>query len=75
MNMVFSTLFVKIHKDWYGKINVRNKCKRNVSFLPLIDNSITIGLSFLLLSISATESSNTINVLRFLPGLHSSIFP
>ena len=33
------------------------------SFLPLINNSVTIGLSFLLLSISAIISSKIINVL------------
>ena len=35
-----------------------------LSFLPLINNSVTIGLSFLLLSTSAIISSNTINILR-----------
>ena len=32
------------------------------SFLPLISNLVSIGLSFLLLSISAIISSNTISV-------------
>ena len=35
------------------------------SFLPLTNNSVTIGLRFLLLSISAIISSRTINDLRF----------
>ena len=40
-------------------------------FLPLIKNSVTTGFSFLLLIISATISSKTINILRFLPILYS----
>ena len=43
-----------------------------VSFLPLIDNSVTAGLSFLLLSISAIISSKTINI--YISYLDSSIF-
>ena len=35
----------------------------------LINNSVAIGLSSLLLSISAIISSKTINILRFLFGL------
>ena len=35
------------------------------SFLPLINNSVNIGLSLLLLNISAIILSNTINVLGF----------
>ena len=44
------------------------------SFPPLINNSVTIGLCFLLLSISAIISSNTTNIFRLLFGLHSAIF-
>ena len=44
------------------------------NFLPLISNSVTTGFSFLLLIISAIMSSKTINILRFLTRLHSSIF-
>ena len=44
------------------------------SFPPLINNSVAIGLSFLLLSISAIISSNTTNIFRLLFGLHSAIF-
>ena len=40
-----------------------------LSFLSLINNSVTIGFNFLLLIISAITSSKTINTLRFLPGL------
>ena len=43
-------------------------------FLPLINNSVTIGLSFLLLSISAIISSNAINSSRSLSELYYSIF-
>ena len=39
-----------------------------LSFLPLINNSVTTGLSLLLLIISAIMSSNTIIILRFFPG-------
>ena len=35
------------------------------NFPPLINNSVTTGLSFLLLIISAITSSKTINFLRF----------
>ena len=40
-----------------------------LSFLPLVKNPVTTGLRFLLLMISAIVSSNTIDVLRFFPGL------
>ena len=40
----------------------------------MINNSVTIGLSFLLLSISAIISSKTINILHFLFGLYYSMF-
>ena len=43
------------------------------SFQPLINNSVTIGLIFSLLSISVIISSNTINILHFLPELYSLI--
>ena len=44
------------------------------SFLPLINNSVIFGLSFLLLSMSAIISSKTINILRLLFGFYSSMF-
>ena len=40
----------------------------------LINNSVTVGLSLLLLSLSAIISSKTINILRFLFELYSSMF-
>ena len=40
-----------------------------LSFLPLINNSVTTGFNFLLLIISEIISSKTINTLRFFPGL------
>ena len=46
----------------------------NQYFLPLKNNWVTTGLSFLLLSISAIISSKMIHTLRFLFGLYSSIF-
>ena len=44
------------------------------SYLPLKNISINVGLQFLLLSMSAIISSNTINIFCFLFGLCSSIF-
>ena len=43
-----------------------------LSFLPLINNSVTTGLSFLLLIISAIISLKTINTLRFIVGVSES---
>ena len=50
------------------------KTRMIFDFLPLINNSVTIGLSFLLLSISDIISSKTINIFRFSFGFYSSIF-
>ena len=44
------------------------------NFLPLINNSVIIEFSFLLLIISVIISSKTINILRSLSVLYSSIF-
>ena len=44
------------------------------SFLPLINRSVSIWLSSLLLIISAIISSKAINTLHFLSGFHSSMF-
>ena len=44
------------------------------NFVPLRNNSVTTGFSFLLLIISSITSSKTINILRFLPILYSSVF-
>ena len=44
------------------------------NFISLTNSSVTIGLSFLKLSISAIISSTTINIYRFLFGPYSSIF-
>ena len=44
------------------------------NFLLLINNSVTTGLRFLLLIISAIISSKTVNTLRFFPRLYSSFF-
>ena len=41
------------------------------NFLPLTNNSVTTGFSFLLLIISAITSSKTINILRFLSIFYS----
>ena len=45
------------------------KTRETLNYVPLINNSITIGLSFLLLSISAIISSKMI-ILCFLFGLY-----
>ena len=50
------------------------KIREMFSFLPVIDNSVSNGLRFLLLLVSAMISSKTINTLHFLLGLHSLIF-
>ena len=50
------------------------KTKEITNFLCLINNSVTVGLSFLLLSISALILSNAINIFRFLLRFYSSIF-
>ena len=44
------------------------------NLLPLRNNSVIIGLSFLLLIISAIVSSNIIHILRFFSRLCFSIF-
>ena len=49
------------------------KTREIFNFLPLINNSDTIGLNYFLLSISAITSSKTINYLHFLFELYSSI--
>ena len=50
------------------------KTSEILSFLPLKNNPVTIGLKFLLDSISAIISSNTINTLLFFVGSESSKF-
>ena len=50
------------------------KTREMLNFFPLINNLVTTGLSVLLLSISAIILSNTVNILRFLFRLYSSIF-
>ena len=47
------------------------KTREMFSFPPLINNSVTIDLSFSLLSIPSMVSSETINILGFLFGLYS----
>ena len=49
------------------------KASEMYNFLLLINSSVTIGFSFLLLLISTITSSKTINTLHFFPRLHSSI--
>ena len=49
-------------------------CVIKTTFYLMINNSVTIRLSFLLSSISAIILSKTMNILRFLFGLYSSIF-
>ena len=47
------------------------KAREMFSFLPLINNLVTTGLSFLLLRLLAIVSSKTIHILRFLFGYYS----
>ena len=56
------------------KYDCVTKTRKMLTFLPLMNSSVTIGLSFLLLIISAIISSKIIDTLRFFPGLYSSIF-
>ena len=44
------------------------------SRLPLINNSATVRLNFVLLKISVMIQSKAIDILRFLFGLYSSMF-
>ena len=64
------------HSFWCSK--KKKKCviksREMFSFLPLINNSVTIGLIFLLLTISTFISSKMINILRFLFEFHSLMF-
>ena len=55
-------------------INCDIKTSKMLIFLPLKNNSVTIGLHFLLASISAIISSNTINTFLFCIGKQSSKF-
>ena len=67
--VVFSlTSFGTLKYDWVIKT------REIFNFLPLINNSVTIKFSFLFLIISAIISSKTINILRSLSTLYSSIF-
>ena len=50
------------------------KIRKMFNFLSLINNSVTIGLSFSLLIVSTIVSSKAVNILRFLFRLDFSIF-
>ena len=65
MGRIYSNIF------WHSKKKCVVKTREMFSFLSLRNNSFTIRLSFLWLSISAIILSNTINVLIFLFGLFS----
>ena len=58
----------------YLKYDCVIKASELFSFLPLINSSVTIGLSFLLTIISAIMSSKAINTLCSFLGLYSLIF-
>ena len=47
------------------------KTKQMFTFLPLINNSVTIGLSCLLVNMPAIISSKTLNILSLTFGLYS----
>ena len=59
--VVFNLTFLGTLKD-----NCLIKTLEMFNFMPLINNSVTIGLSFLLLIISAIIWSNTINTFLLL---------
>ena len=60
----------RLNSNIFGHSNIIlcNEIKIN-SFLTLTSDSVTLRLGFLLLSISATISPNTTNILRYLPEL------
>ena len=62
------TSFGNLKYDWVIKT------REMFNFLLLINNSVTIEFSFLLLIILAIISSKTINILRSLSAFYSSIF-
>ena len=64
-----------VYYFWRSKVKLCNKNKRNIQFSTLINNSVTIGLSFLLLSISAIMSAKQLIFIKgFLFESYSSIF-
>ena len=67
--MVFSVISLgNLEYDWVIKpIEI-------INFLPIINNSVTTAITFLLLIISAIISSKTTNTIFFLSGLYSSVF-
>ena len=71
--------FAVLHLASFGslKYDCIIKATKILIFLPLINGSVTLGLSFLLLIISVIVSSKAINTLFlcfFLSGLYSLIF-
>ena len=56
------------------KYNCVIKTREMLSFLPLTNNSVTIGSTFLLLSIQQSYHQKSINILGFLFGLYYLIF-
>ena len=67
--MVFSLIPLgNLEYDWVIKpIEI-------INFLPIIKNSVTTAITFLLLIISAIISSKTTHAIFFLSGLYSSVF-
>ena len=67
--MVFSVISLgNLEYDWVIKpIEI-------INFLPIINNSVTTAITFLLLIISAIISSKTTNTIFFPSGLYSSVF-
>ena len=68
--VVFSVTYF----DTTSKYDCVIKTREMFNFQPLINSSVTTGLSLMLLIISAIISSKTINTLHFFPKLYSSIF-
>ena len=63
--MLFVVSLVCSNVFSYSKTRLFDKKRQMFIFLPLTNISVAIGLSFLLLSISAIKSLNTVNIFHF----------
>ena len=74
--MIYAICWSSLLSGLFGtlKHNWVIKTREMFNFLPLINNSVTVEFSFLLLIMSAIVSSKTINIFRSLSALYSSIF-
>ena len=72
----YNEIVFRVHSNVFctAKLDCVIKTREIFSFLFLKNNSVPIGLTFLLLSISAIIWSKTVNILRLLFGLYCSVF-